>query len=204
MTSPSLPGTHEPRQSPSHTPPVTPEAATPPTVPAIVEQLSTLQRNVDRAENANARLSHELGEARARIDALERYNVAIAARRREAVAQFLNMRPLYYESANTFDARARDIQSDDLESMLCLYSSTVMTVVNAQQRAIALLNQQLYELGLAATRYGQVPHFQSSLATHTPIGPDTTPIGYAYPVGYMQNGYCRAHLGAYPCRICGR
>lgn len=159
--------------------------------------------SLEHIKQDNIRLSHELEEARSRIEMLEQHNADLAARRREAVAQFLNMRPLYHDSANAFETRARDIEADDLESMLCVYGSTSMTVANAQQRAIAALNQQVGG-HLQPLYYGQQTNYQESGGRGPPSHERTAPTGYAYPSAYMQNGYCRAHLMPYRCRTCGQ
>ncbi|KAH9881797.1 hypothetical protein J1614_000968 [Plenodomus biglobosus] len=179
------------------------------------DRLATLQNTInaqaariaslERTEQDNVRLSRELGEARDRIEAIERHHACLHARRREAVAQFLNMRPLHYESANTFEMRARDIQLDDLESMLTLYGNTVMTVINAQQRAIAFLSQRVQQqTPEPSLRFLQTSQYAVPSTSATQPVDRATPISYAYPAGYMQNGYCLSHRMAYPCSTCGR
>ncbi|KAF2845496.1 hypothetical protein T440DRAFT_522623 [Plenodomus tracheiphilus IPT5] len=179
-------------------------SAEPNSLQRALHEQSTRITSLERTEQNNIRLSRELEEARSRIDALERHNADLAARRREAVAQFLNMRPLYHESANAFETRARDVQVDDLESMLCIHGSTSMAVINAQQRAIAALSQQARGLSSPSMYYGQLSNQQGLIGSGLPSHNTAAAAArYAYPTAYMQDGYCRLHRLPYRCRICG-
>lgn len=128
----------------------------------------------------------------ARIKALEQHNTHLTTRRKEAVAQLLNLRTLHQEASNAFLLRASDIESDDLEGMLGVYSTSMTTVINQHQRALAQMRTGGHLAGLPA--YG----------TGVPRGVGCYPVNYAYPPNYNQAGYCHAHHLPYPCRICGQ
>jgi hypothetical protein len=127
--------------------------------------------------------SPSLSSLLARIEALEQQNAHLVARRKEAVTQLLNLRTLHQEANNAFAVRAVDIEADDLEGVLGLYGTSMTTVLNQHQRALGQMRAQWQGGGAAAGGW---------------------PVGYAYPVGYGQMGYCLAHQVAYPCRACGK
>lgn len=121
-----------------------------------------------------------------RIEALENHNHHLTQRRKEAVAQLLNLRTLHQEASNAFAMRATDIQEDDLEGMLGVYGTSMTTVLNQHQRALGQMrgSAQIQRHYLAAVAGGHG--------------------GYAYPQTYGQSGYCHAHSLPYPCHVCGQ
>ncbi|KAF3033182.1 hypothetical protein E8E12_002184 [Didymella heteroderae] len=134
----------------------------------------------------------------ARIEALEAHNAHLTARRKEAVAQLLNLRTLHQESANAFLVRATDIEDDDLEGMLGVYGTSMTTVLNQHQRALGQMRMNGHmnaplAYGIAAGGPAGVPHAAGCY-----------PVSYAYPPTYNQTGYCHAHSQPYPCRVCGQ
>lgn len=141
-------------------------------------------------ENAELKASKERSmDLLARIEALEQRNAHLTARRKEAVAQLLNLRTLHQEASNAFLVRASDIESDDLEGMLGVYSTSMTTVINQHQRALGQMRVN-----------GHMPAYGTAIAQ----GAGCYPISYAYPLNYNQTGYCHAHQVPYPCRICGQ
>ncbi|CAO2654587.1 Nn.00g113200.m01.CDS01 [Neocucurbitaria sp. VM-36] len=133
-------------------------------------------------------------DLRARIAALEQHNAVLKGRRKEAVAQLLNLRTLHQEASNAFQLRTLDVQDDDLEGMLCVYGTSVTTVMNHHQRVLAHLR---------ASPQNQVATFTPPAPVMVqPMGP--TPVRYAYPAPYSPAGYCKAHNIPYPCRMCGK
>ncbi|KAF1841242.1 uncharacterized protein K460DRAFT_359755 [Cucurbitaria berberidis CBS 394.84] len=179
-----------------------------PTVPHVpiaipmgfAAQIKALQESQrDQAERLSA-LEHDNASLQAfkdktqalvaRIEALEQHNAHLNARRKEAVSQLLNLRSLHQEADNAFQVRTLDIQPDDLEGMLCIYGTSITTVMSHHQRILAYLRTR-----------SQVYTAPTPLVQQ-PIGP--TPICYAYPPAYTQAGYCRAHTIPYWCRICGQ
>lgn len=136
-------------------------------------------------ENATLKaLTQRLSDLLARIELLEQQNAHLTTRRKEAVTQLMNMRTLHQEASNAFLVRASDIEPDDLEGMLGVYGTSVTTVLNLHQRALAQM------------RNGQVGVYGAA-----GVG---CPVGYAYPAGYGQSGYCLGHQIPYPCRVCGQ
>jgi hypothetical protein len=130
-----------------------------------------------------------------RIDALEQQNTHLATRRRECVAQLLNLRTLHQEASNAFDLRAQDIQPDDLEETLTAYTTSITSVVNHHQRAIGALRSKHHVMPSYA------PHVYA-LSAQYPNTP--TQMSYPYPLLYNQWGYCRVHNAHYRCQICGQ
>ena len=150
------------------------------------ERIAALER-----ENIALRASKEQPspDLIARIEALEQHNVHLTTRRKEAVAQLLNLRTLHQEASNAFLLRASDIESDDLEGMLGVYGTSMTTVINQHQRALAQMRTG-----------GYLPVY----STGAPRGVGCYSVNYAYPPNYNQAGYCHAHCLPYPCRVCGQ
>ncbi|KAF2129391.1 hypothetical protein P153DRAFT_375874 [Dothidotthia symphoricarpi CBS 119687] len=151
-------------------------------------------------ENAELKASEDQNLV-ARIDALERHNVHLTARRKEAVAQLLNLRTLHQEANNAFHLRSIDIQPDDLEGVLVVYGTSITSVVNHHQRALAHLSvgSQLAQTPMYSTTAPYPRYINQGCLPTSPM-----PIGYAYPAAYAQSGYCLAHNIPYPCRMCDR
>jgi hypothetical protein len=128
----------------------------------------------------------------ARIKALEQHNAHLTARRKEAVAQLLNLRTLHQEASNAFLVRASDIESDDLEGMLGIYGTSMTTVINQLQRALAQMRTG-----------GQLAR-PPAYGTGVPQDVGCCPVNYTYPPNYNRIGYCHGHHLPYPCRVCGQ
>ncbi|KAF2829565.1 hypothetical protein CC86DRAFT_392625 [Ophiobolus disseminans] len=184
-------------------------ASTPPPTPTRIAvpmgfsgQLKALQdaqnEQADRiavleSENAELKASQSnIQELLARVDALEQQNLHLAARRRECVNHLLTLRPLHQAAANTMHLRTQDVQPDDLEGVLAVYSSSVTTTLNHQQRALG----QLRSPGFGAPN--PVPYPPGTQLMRPP------PMHSQIPRAYDENGYCRAHQVPYWCRICGQ
>jgi hypothetical protein len=158
------------------------------------DRITALER-----ENAVLKGSQQLSpDLLARIEALEAHNAHLTARRKEAVAQLLNLRTLHQESANAFLVRAADIESDDLEGMLGVYGTSMTTVVNQHQRVLGQMrmNGQVN----ASLMYGTAAYGPASM----PHASGCYPVSHVYPPNYNQTGYCHAHQLPYPCRVCGQ
>jgi hypothetical protein len=161
-------------------------------IKALQESQRTQALRLTTLEHENAILkvsTPHFPDLLARIEALEQQNVHLTARRKEAVAQLLNLRALHQEATNAFLVRASDMEADDLEGMLGVYGTSMTSVLNHHSRALG----KLCALGHGAL-YG-VAVLQDQ---------GRCPVGYAYPLNYSQAGYCHAHQIPYPCRICGR
>lgn len=150
-------------------------------------QIKALQETQDKQAERIASPEHENAELKAakaqhllmRIEALEQHNQHLTARRKEAVAQLLNLRTLHRGANNAFHLRSIDIQPDDLEGVLTVYGTSVTPVVNHHQRALALLSGAGVQLAAqmltyAANSYHAHQHVGQS---HHPIG--LTRMGYA-------------------------
>lgn len=148
------------------------------------ERIAVLER-----ENTSLKASKDVPSSLlARIEALEAHNAHLTTRRKEAVAQLLNLRTLHQEASNAFLVRASDIESDDLEGMLGVYGTSMTTVLNQHQRALGQM------------RAGQMHGYVATSAM--PQG--CYSVSYAYPPNYNLAGYCHAHRIGYPCRVCGK
>ncbi|KAF1362711.1 hypothetical protein EJ07DRAFT_106424 [Lizonia empirigonia] len=182
--------------------PTPPPISAPLTIPmgfgAQIKALQEAQRSqaerIAYLERENALLkatSPQHSSLAARISALEAHNAHLTARRKEAVAQLLNLRTLHQEASNAFLVRASDIEADDLEGMLGVYGTSMTTVLNQHQRALG----QLRAGGSAALQ---------AYCVAAPSGGGCWPVSYAFSPGYNQTGVCHAHQVPYPCRVCGQ
>lgn len=182
--------------------PTPPPTSAPLTIPmgfgAQIKALQEAQRSqaerIAYLERENALLkasSPQRSSLASRISALEAHNAHVTARRKEAVAQLLNLRTLHQEASNAFLVRASDIEADDLEGMLGVYGTSITTVLNQHQRALAQLR--------AASLGPVLPHCVAA-----PSGAGCWPVGYAVSPGYNQTGVCHARQVPYPCRVCGQ
>jgi hypothetical protein len=153
------------------------------------ERIATLE-----TENASLKKSQsDTTHLVERIQALEQHNAYLAARRRELVGQLSNLRTLHQEADNAFQMRAVDIQPEDLEGMLGVYSTMMTTAMHHHQRALAQMR--------ANTKH--IPSYMSVVAqTQASVMP--APVWYAYPPAYSEQGYCFAHNMPYCCRFCSK
>ncbi|KAF2690537.1 hypothetical protein K458DRAFT_282565, partial [Lentithecium fluviatile CBS 122367] len=142
----------------------------------LIEIIDVLKSSLDSKDT-------KISELVARVDALERANQALNARRREAVAQLLNLRTRHQEAANAFVMRTSDIQEGDLEGVIVAWGTTINTVMNHQSMVL---------------RRAAPPGAQPAYAPQ-PVAQ----VYYAYPTGYSATGWCVAHKAPYPCRSCG-
>ncbi|KAL1798553.1 hypothetical protein ACET3X_002590 [Alternaria dauci] len=142
-------------------------------------------------ENADLKASEQMViDVADRIRAFEQHEAYVAARRREAVSQLLNMRTLYQEADNAFQLRTLDMQPDDLEGMLGVYGTLLTTTMNHHQRVLGHMCAN-----------GYLPTYATPIAqTHQAIVP--MQYRHAYPPGYSDIGYCYAHNMPYHCRVC--
>ncbi|KAL6702564.1 hypothetical protein ACN47E_001347 [Coniothyrium glycines] len=151
-------------------------------------------RRISELEAENRALKgmqDDLDRLVARVEQLERSNARFSDRRRAAVSHFLNLRTLHQDASNAFVIRTRDIQSDDLEGILCVFGTCQTTVMNDHHHALARIH--------ANVQSGSYP----PLYTQTGQSVSPTPLYYAYPTKYTSSGYCLAHTCPYPCRACG-
>lgn len=165
-------------------------------------QISAIQNIVREQDNRIATFELEKNNVRAaqethnqkvlaRIEALEQHIEHQNARRKEAVATLLNIRTMHQDAANAFEIRARDIQPDDLEGILCVHGTSIVTVLNHHQRALAHLSANSLSVPTANFVHGAARAVQR-------VGPP------AYAKGYQAGYYCQAHSQPYPCRVCGQ
>lgn len=126
-----------------------------------------------------------------RTQALEQREAYRAARRREAVGQLGNMRTLHQEADNGFQLRTADMQPDDLEGMLCAYSTMLTTAMNNHQHMLG----QMCANGQFPAYTTPVPQTRQVLAPVQRL--------HVYPPAYSEHGFCYAHSIPYCCRVCG-
>lgn len=136
-----------------------------------------------------------LSALKSRIEALESHTNHLTHRRREAVATLLSLRTLHQESANAFQVRAEDVQDDDLESMLGVWGTSIVTVLVGVQMALGQM-RGAYRGGVMGMVGGA-----GTMAVGA-VGGSMGEGGWVYPRGYAANGYCVAHRVAYRCRVC--
>ncbi|CAG5163510.1 uncharacterized protein ALTATR162_LOCUS6488 [Alternaria atra] len=128
-----------------------------------------------------------------RIQALEQHKAYIAARRREAVGQLLNMRTLHQEADNAFQLRTSDMQPDDLEGILGVYGTMLTTTMNHHQRVLGQIRAN-----------GQFPAYTTPVQQTQQSVAVPMQYRYVYPPAYSEYGYCHAHNMPYCCRICSK
>lgn len=145
-----------------------------------------------------------------RVERLEQYNEHLLVRRKEVVGQLLNLRTLHLDADNAFMMRASDIQSDDLEGVLALCNTQIITTMSHLQRALAQLRttsqHTVVQVPMYHTQPQQGPAVPPALATppvvhHHVMAPRT---GRWYPHWYSKGGYCMKHNTAFPCFTCGK
>jgi chromosome segregation ATPase len=152
------------------------------------ERIASLEQEIAELKASKNKMSEVL----TRIEALEQHNAVLAARRREAVGQFNNLRTLHQEADNAFQMRTVDAQPDDFEGVLSAYSTMITTAMNHHQRALGQLRAS-----------GQMPSYNTPLPQfRQPVMPAS--YQYAYPPAYSQADYCYAHNMPYCCRICSK
>ncbi|KAF1919526.1 hypothetical protein BDU57DRAFT_491949 [Ampelomyces quisqualis] len=149
---------------------------------ALSDHQSRLESRITSLEHENWSLKSNLS---ARIAALEARNAHLSSRRRKTVAQFLNLQSLHQDAGNAFHLRSQDIQEEDLEGILDVWAGSVNMVLNHHQRILGR---------------GQG---QGQFAPQAPMAMRQQ-MGWQYPMGYNEAGYCRAHGVAYWCRACGQ
>lgn len=193
----------------------------------LQEQQSELLKELMQKAEEQDNIITEYKERTAR---LERAAEVSEARRREAVSHLLNLRTAHQEASNAFDLRTRDMQADDFESAIIAWGTMVGTVMYAkaahptpaisspllQERHSANQSRNHHQQVLrhgplrpasaqpvtlyAGHVHGYGPHLPRPASQAPELG---VPIGYAYPGGYNEYGYCGAHNAPYPCRWCG-
>jgi hypothetical protein len=81
---------------------------------AQIDRIATLEKQNAELKSSQA----DMQDLFTRITAMEEYNENLAARRREAVGQLLNLRFLHQEAGNAFILRSQNIQPDNFEGMV--------------------------------------------------------------------------------------
>ncbi|KAF2240930.1 hypothetical protein BU26DRAFT_441419 [Trematosphaeria pertusa] len=167
----------------------------------LQEQQSELLKELMQKAEEQDNIITEYKERTAR---LERAAEVSEARRREAVSHLLNLRTAHQEASNAFDLRTRDMQADDFESAIIAWGTMVGTSRNHHQQVLRhgpLRPASAQPVTLYAGHvHGYGPHLPRPASQAPELG---VPIGYAYPGGYNEYGYCGAHNAPYPCRWCG-
>jgi hypothetical protein len=198
MTSPNLP--LQPHPEPAQIPnPGHSQMMVPMGFAAQLRAVQEIQQEqaerISRLEQENADLRNferSVIDVADRVRALEQHKAYIAARRREAVGQLLNMRTLHQEADNAFQLRTSDMQPDDLEGILGVYGTMLTTTMNHHQRVLAQTRAN-----------GHFPTYATPIPQTQQV---TAPMQYrhAYSAAYSEHGYCYAHNMPYHCRVCSK